>query len=180
MNQFEGVTAGLGRPAVLVPHDAPVLHQKCREYDWNDDREKLREFITLLRSEMRFHRGMGISAPQIGVPLRIMVIRTDENMALINPVVLATSDDSVLMDEGCLSFRGLFIKKKRPSTVRLRYQDENGETRTTVFNGITARVFLHEYDHLEGKTYVEEPSLTTKQKFEKWRKAPWKFYKYAR
>lgn len=178
MSQFAGMSTDFhGRP-ILVPHDHPVLHAPCVEYDWNDDREKFEHFVSALRTALYLNKGIGISAPQLGVPLRIMCLNFNNREILVNPVLLATSEGSVLMDEGCLSYRGLFIKKKRPSTVRVRYQDELGETHTKVFSGITARVFLHEYDHLEGKTFVDNPSVTTKNKFEKWKKSPWKFDKY--
>lgn len=179
MSQFDGLKfhmsaapiSGFKKMAVLVPYTSKILHLVCSEYDWDGDKQELEKFIGIMHETMRASGGLGISAPQLGVPVRIFCLRSIEG-AIINPTLLTTSDDMVLMDEGCLSYPGLIVKKKRPSTIRVRFYDQHGEARTCVYNGITARAFLHELDHLNGLTIMNNPSITTIMKFEKWERGP--------
>lgn len=79
---------------------------------------------------------------------------TGENViGVFNPRIVDTSEETVLLDEGCLSFPGLFVKIRRPKKIRARYTLPNGETVTQVFDGMTARIFQHELDHLDGVVY---------------------------
>ncbi len=86
-------------------------------------------------------------------------MRTDEKpYAVFNPRVVDVSDRELTMKEGCLSFPLLYLNVKRPDSVRIRFQDESGETRTEKFIGMTARIALHEFDHMLGKVYTQKAS----------------------
>jgi peptide deformylase len=65
------------------------------------------------------------------------------------------SEETIYLEEGCLSYPNLYIKVKRPSTIKIRYTEPNGNTLTTKFSGLTARAVLHEFDHMEGITYMQ-------------------------
>jgi peptide deformylase len=86
-------------------------------------------------------------------------MRTGEKpYAVFNAKVVDVSDKELSMKEGCLSFPLLYLSVKRPDSVRIRFQDETGEMRTEKFIGMTARIALHEFDHMLGKVYTQKAS----------------------
>jgi peptide deformylase len=92
-------------------------------------------------------------------------MRTGEKpYAVFNPRVVDVSDKELSMKEGCLSFPLLYLNVKRPDSVRIRFQDETGETRTEKFSGMTARIVLHEFDHMLGKVYTQKASAFETQR----------------
>jgi len=115
--------------------------------------------------------GLGLSSNQIGVPYRLFAMRgSPQNFVCINPRLIHTSTERVLLDEGCLSFPGMIVKIKRPSEIRVRFQLPNGDTQTHKFTGITARVVQHEIDHLDGILYFNRASrYHREQALRRWR-----------
>ena len=115
-------------------------------------------FETMLRN-----KGLGLSANQCGLSLRVFVAGFDatNKQVFFNPKVLETSAVTELGEEGCLSFPYLFMKVKRPTMVRLAYQHVNGEHKEDTFHGLTARVILHECDHMDGITMDLRVGRTT-------------------
>jgi peptide deformylase len=83
---------------------------------------------------------------------------------VLNPKIISESDTLISMKEGCLSFPLLYMNVKRPDFVRLRYQNERGDTTTERFIGMTARVVLHEYDHMNGIVFLEKASRMEKDR----------------
>ena len=117
------------------------------------------EFSHELVKFMYENNGIGIAANQVGVPYRVFAMRGQpQNFVCFNPRVVQPSAEEIILEEGCLSFPGLIVKVKRPRHVRVRFQTPNGDTRTETFIGMTARVFQHEMDHLEGKLYFSRSS----------------------
>lgn len=108
--------------------------------------------------------GIGLAAPQVGIDKRIVVVdvareESDRNpLRLINPELVWTSDDSIAMEEGCLSLPEQFAEVKRPSAVRLRYLDEAGSAQEIEADGMLARCLQHEVDHLDGILFVDHLS----------------------
>ena len=101
-------------------------------------------------------QGVGLAAPQVGVLKRIVVIDVGEGpMVLINPEILETSGEQT-GDEGCLSVPGLAGQVTRPNYVKVRALDENMEEVIYEGEGLLARAFCHEIDHLDGHLYVEK------------------------
>lgn len=107
-------------------------------------------------------RGVGLAANQVGIDQRIILItlnidtrKEQRILAMINPEILELSGHEVWMEEGCLSLPGQYAKVKRPSKVCVRWQNEKGEWCERKFDGWDARIFLHEYDHLEGKLFTD-------------------------
>jgi peptide deformylase len=87
----------------------------------------------------------------------MFVMRTHPDViGVFNPLLLDTSEETIILEEGCLSFDMLFIKVKRPKRIRVRFTNPDGQTETRVFDGMTARCFLHELDHLNGITYLQK------------------------
>jgi peptide deformylase len=105
---------------------------------------------------LKLHSGLGLAAPQIGLRHRVFAMGLDEEIvAFFNPKILEESKETILLEEGCLSFPGLFPKIRRADWVDVEYQDFNGLKHETHFNGITARVFQHELDHLNGIVFTK-------------------------
>lgn len=143
----------------LIPETSPMLLQPCQEFDFSNPPYDPKEFAESLYNTMAKHDGLGLSANQVGFPYRVMAIRTDEDpLVIFNPRIIHTSENFVTMKEGCLSFPLLYLSVKRPDLVRIRYQGWEGVTDTSTFIGMSARVVLHEYDHLEGKVFTQTAS----------------------
>jgi peptide deformylase len=83
---------------------------------------------------------------------------------IFNPRIVDHSDKLISMKEGCLSFPLLYLNVKRPDRIRIRYQYHDGETTTQQFIGMTARIVLHEYDHMEGKVFTQKASSFEKER----------------
>lgn len=139
----------------LVSGDHPLMRTKLEEFDFSNPPVHPAELANQLIETMLASSGLGLSANQCGLPYRVFVMHSSPTKVCFNPRIVTVSRDVQLMDEGCLSFPNLFVKVKRPQRVKVRYQDAFGETHTEHFIGMTARVFLHEFDHMEGKTYKQ-------------------------
>jgi len=148
----------------LIKGNDPRLKETCPEFNFEtgyvmEDGTVLqaKELYELLRDKMMEQTGVGLSACQLGIMTRVFVIGnpTDPEsiIGVFNPLILDYDEETVVYEEGCVSYPGLFIKIKRPRGIRVRYRGWNGEADTTRYEGYTARIFQHEYDHLNGITY---------------------------
>lgn len=149
----------------LIPETSSTLLEPCQDFDFENPPYDPKEFAESLYNMMAKHDGLGLSANQVGFPYRVMAIRTDENpLVIFNPRIIYTSENFVSMKEGCLSFPLLYLSVKRPDLVRIRYQNWENFTDTNTFIGMSARVALHEYDHLEGKVFTQVASKFESQR----------------
>lgn len=141
-----------------------VLREKTREL--TPDYPDLQKLVQNMIETMYDSDGVGLAAPQIGKSLRLFVIDADTlkdyypetegfKRVIINPVILSKSQETVAMEEGCLSLPGISEKVVRPKEITVRYQDENFEEHEEVLSGFNARVFQHEYDHIEGILFTD-------------------------
>lgn len=155
----------------LVDRTDPVLTTPSKEFDFKNPPFNPVEFSHALVAFMYENHGLGLAAPQVGVPYRIFAMRGNpENFVCINPRVVMPSEEQVVLEEGCLTWKGLFVKVKRPQHVRVRFQTPNGETRTDTFTGMSARVFQHEMDHLEGVWFFNRANRYHRDKaMKKWK-----------
>ena len=121
----------------------------------------LRKLMDDMLETMYDAPGLGLSAIQVGVPKRVIVVdgaRADEERAphrLVNPELLWTSGETVVIDEGCLSFPDLYAEVERPAAITVRYRDEHNEDRELDADGLLARCIQHEMDHLEGVLFID-------------------------
>ena len=149
----------------FVPESATVLHEQCLEFDFANPPINPKELAQSLHDIMVKSDGLGLSANQVGLPYKVFVMRTgDEPFAVFNPKIVDISDRELVMKEGCLSFPLLYLNVKRPDGVRIRYQKEDGSTTTEKFIGMTARIALHEFDHMLGKLYTQKASAFETQR----------------
>lgn len=133
----------------------PVLKQKAKRVRTIDGSIKklIRDMIETMHAESG---RVGLAAPQIGIPLRVIVIGLPEekNIAIINPEIVRRKGER-LIDEGCLSIRGYFGQIKRAETVTVKGRDPNGKEIRIKADGLLAQVLEHEIDHLNGILYLD-------------------------
>ena len=142
----------------LLPEDHPVLHQEPLTWIFDPPQADPKLMYEIMLENMVYHHGLGLSANQIGMPVKVFAMRIDESdnaIVCFNPEILEESEEMVTMEEGCLSFPLLYLKKRRPEKLTIKYQNVDGDFIETKFEGLAARVFHHEMDHMEGKTFLD-------------------------
>ena len=139
----------------LVDETDPILSTKMDRFDFQNPPVDPEELGKDLLAHMRYFGGIGLSANQLGLPYRVFVTEGDPGFACFNPRITAHAGEEVLMDEGCLSYPGLYIKKKRPQMIRVRFFSPTGEPIVKRYSGITARIFMHEMEHMDGENYLD-------------------------
>lgn len=138
----------------LVDEKDPILTKVCEPWDFTNPAFDLIEFSKELVKTMRDANGIGLAANQVGVPYRIFAMRgMPENIVCVNPKLIMPGAELVTLEEGCLSYPGLIVKIKRPQHIRVRFTMPNGEVVTSTYTGLTARIFQHELDHLDGVVF---------------------------
>jgi peptide deformylase len=129
----------------------PVLKSRATAVDRFDD--SLRRQVGRMAGLMSDALGVGLAAPQLGVSQRLLVYRVGPDapvIALANPEIEWASQESEVLDEGCLSIPGILVDVERPVHVRVQARDEEGDPRSIEASGLEARVIQHEMDHLDG------------------------------
>tara|TARA_A100000172_G_scaffold71952_2_gene52870 strand:- start:420 stop:896 length:477 start_codon:yes stop_codon:yes gene_type:complete len=140
----------------LVKSEHLLLHHRINSCSYNLDRHTLSKTLV---DNMIHHNGLGLSANQIGIWERAFVmIRDLENSEVIvcfNPRIIKSYSEEVEMEEGCLSYPDLFLKISRPNSIVVKYEDEDKKTHKLKLVGLAARVFQHEFDHMEGIDFTQ-------------------------
>jgi peptide deformylase len=142
-------------PLPVFGEEHPLLMKRMPEYTGGYPAPALVKLAKRLKMTMKLYSGLGLSANQCGVSERIFVMGTEDfQLVCINPKVIehGTNEKG---KEGCLSFPGLFLNVERPEWIVVEFTDENGTVSKTRLDGISARCFLHELDHLNGIKYTE-------------------------
>lgn len=138
----------------VVQTGDPVLRQKCTEVRaFNKD---LHDLLDDMKITVRAEMGAGLAAPQIGLPVRVVVIDVDEGyFELVNPVILSQKGEQI-GPEGCLSVKGKQGTVRRPDKVKAEYRDRFGKKHKLTATGFFARAVCHELDHLDGILYTDK------------------------
>jgi peptide deformylase len=156
----------------IIAYGAPVLRKVATDID--ADYPNLNKLIEDMWETMYSSNGVGLAAPQINKDIRLFVVdssqifenQDDEDKGqypdepgikqlFINAHIKELTGEEWAYNEGCLSIPKIREDIMRPETVVLEYLDENFQPHTKTFNGLTARIILHEYDHLEGKLFID-------------------------
>lgn len=151
----------------ITVYGNPILRKVAKEID--ESYEGLDALIENMYETMYKAEGVGLAAPQINKSIRLIVIdatpfeEDDESVkdfkkVLINPEILEFDGEPELFNEGCLSLPGIREDVERPTKIKIQYQDENFNTYEEEWDGVRARIVQHEYDHLEGKLFVDRVS----------------------
>jgi peptide deformylase len=155
------VAAGLKKaeqkvePLQVYDDRLPMLSETMPEFIGVLPNSSMTHLVKRMKMTMKLYSGLGLSANQCAVKERVFVIGTDQfQMACINPKVIEVSEELVKDTEGCLSFPAFFLNFPRPKWVEVEYTNENGERTQVKLDGLTARCFLHELDHLNGVKFT--------------------------
>ena len=143
----------------LIPNTHPMLHERicpCNKCIAKIDRH---DVAKILVENMHHYGGIGLSANQIGMYVRAFAMIKDleynEVIVCFNPRIIKKYNDDVWCEEGCLSFPDEIINIQRPNRIVVKYEDEDKKDHKIKLDGLAARVFLHEYDHLQGIVFTE-------------------------
>jgi peptide deformylase len=146
----------------IVKFPSPILRQKMPNFDFENPIMDPKELEANLIETMFANGGIGLSANQAGIETRVFAMgdpRIPENAtAFFNPEVVANTQDIADLEEGCLSFPGIYVNIKRPKAVKVRWQNSSGEFMEGEFEDYQCKVFLHELDHLEGIVFSDRVS----------------------
>jgi peptide deformylase len=146
----------------IIKFPNEVLRQKVEEFDFENcilDPEKLEAELI---ETMFAHDGIGLAATQVGITVRVFAMGHKDHpetaQAFFNPMVVKTTDTVEDLEEGCLSFPGVYVNIKRPTKILARWQNSKGEWQESEFDGYNCKCFLHELDHLEGIVFQDRVS----------------------
>ena len=143
----------------LVLEDDPILNKRGIPFDFDNPQEDPIKLTEELLNAMVKYEGMGLSACQIGVDLKVFVMRFNgDAIACFNPQINHYSEETTYMREGCLSYPGLFFPVTRAKGINATYSGKEGDEMSASFIDISAKIFQHEYDHMLGKVYLEYAS----------------------
>ncbi len=143
----------------IVKHGEPVLKKTSVSVDYEALKPDLPKLLKEMWATMESVRGVGLAAPQVGLNIRLSIIDVKpdgkrQRLVLLNPELISLSGE-VNEEEGCLSIPGVYAKVKRAARARVRALDEHGKPWEMTGEGLLARAFQHEIDHLDGKLFVD-------------------------
>jgi|TARA_B100000287_G_scaffold375555_1_gene376126 peptide deformylase len=139
---------------------APFQDDMLKEHNFKD-RKELSESMF---ATMKKYGGIGLTCNQVGLPYNMFVLGDHPNIekglkvSCFNPMIVSSSEETTVMQEGCLTFPFVFLLITRPRKVVVKYEDENGDLQEGQFDGLFSRIFQHEYDHILGRNFTEHVS----------------------
>ncbi|MBE0467791.1 MAG: peptide deformylase [Candidatus Desulforudis sp.] len=138
----------------IVSHPDPILREKAQEV--KEITPRIKKLVTNMIDTLRDASGVGLAAPQIGVPKRVLVVGAGDNViVLINPEIVSLEGEPELGEEGCLSLPGLWGKVNRAPRVTVRGYNLEGKQVGYNAEGLASRAFQHEVDHLDGILFID-------------------------
>jgi len=143
-------------PLPLYGEGFEMLYKSIPEYTDILPNPIMNKLVQRLKLTMKLYHGIGLSANQCGVYQRVFVIgHGDYQLVCINPKVTHVSEQVEKTNEGCLSHPGLFVKIERPLAINVEFTTETGENKQLKLEGLTARCFMHELEHMDGKSFIQ-------------------------
>jgi peptide deformylase len=153
---------------ILVDYNDPILTTPIPQFDFNNTDIDIAQFSVDLVNCMKEYGGVGLAANQIGKSVRAFAIMTNPIIVMFNPEIIDYTEETTTLEEACLSYPGLIVKVTRPKSIKVRFTLPNQETRTEKYTGMTARIILHELDHLDGKRFFDVVDWYEKEKVKRW------------
>ena len=156
----------------LLKYNDPALKKKSVAFDFTDPPFDPYQFSHEMVKFMYDNNGICVTAPQVGMPYRVFAMRgAPENFVCFNPRVVMANEQEVRLDEISLTYPGLEVKIKRPQHCKVRFATPNGEIRTETYTGMTARVFQHCMDFLDGEVFYHKANpIHREQALRKWKR----------
>ena len=145
--------------AKLLHESDPILNKEPVLWTFDPPQADAERMYRIMIENMVYHRGLGLSANQIGMPVKVFAMRVDDSdhsIVCFNPEIIKESDETVVMKEGCLSFPSLYLNISRPKIIEAQYQNAGGDKINVHFEGLAARIFHHEMDHMKGETFINK------------------------
>ena len=141
----------------IVKYGSSILRTKCS--DIVDFNPSLSELIDNMYETLDESKGVGLSANQVGIPIRLFIVKHNNfNEVFINPKIIEKSDDETISNESCLSFPGITCEIKRPEKIKIDYLSADFVNRVSEYSGEISRIIQHEYEHIEGKVFIDNLS----------------------
>lgn len=126
---------------------------------------------------MHIAEGIGLSAIQIGVPKRILIVHIDEPWVLVNPKITVVDNTEYTFNEGCLSIPGVYEQSSKPKTIDVEYLDRNGNPKQDLFSNLHSACIQHEHEHLDGNLFTDSISSLKEQRYRRTIKKTLRSYK---
>ena len=146
----------------LVLFPDTILRERIPDFDFSNPTHDPVQLEKDMIEIMLARDGIGLAANQVGIRARVFTMGWKEDpagaQAFFNPIVVANTDAIEDMEEGCLSFPGVYVNIKRPKAIKARWQNSKGEWQESEFDGYNCKCFLHELDHLEGIVFQDRVS----------------------
>ncbi len=141
----------------LVDEKDPFLREVPHRFDFDSPHEDPDKFEERLIENMIHYKGIGLSANQIGIPVTAfaMIMDSENALAVFNPEILEWSDETTYIREGCLSFPGLYVAVERAHSIAAKFQLFDGEEQGASFSDLSARIFQHESEHMDGDIFID-------------------------
>ena len=148
----------------LIPEDSEILYKEGEDINLSNPQIDLISVFDEMKILMNIKKGIGLAAPQIGLHYKVFIFtRGEDVLEVVNPTINRASENLVSLKEGCLSFPGLYLKISRPEWVDVSFYDKNLSLVKLMLDGMDARCFNHEYDHVYGVTIKDRvPKVTLK------------------
>ena len=163
----------------IIKFPDPILRETMPEFNFYDPIMDPKELEKLMLEAMYEGNGMGLAANQVGIRTRMFVMGhreyKEDGQGFFNPQIINHSDVLLDLEEGCLSFPGVYAKIKRPEWIEAMWQNSSGDWHRDRIDGYACKCFLHEFDHLEGIVYKDRISTLKWSLADKKRKA----YEYS-
>ncbi len=145
----------------IIKYPDPILRKKCQEVQ--EVTKEIKKLVEEMALALERKQGVGLSAPQVGVLKRVIVVEAEKGPAgLINPKIIKKSREKEVMEEGCLSFPRLWLKIERRKEVEVEALDKEGKGIRIKAEGLIARILQHEIDHLNGILFIDKLSFWQK------------------
>lgn len=152
----------------FVPGNAPVMQQPLPQFEDKQLKEHGYESRQQLVDQMfDFQlkwKGIGLTCNQVGLPINMFTLggvaelEAGRRLACFNPEITKVSKTQVMIEEGCLTFPGLYLKLSRPQDIQVKFEDEQGDVQELTLSGMMSRAYQHEWDHTQGRIFLQRAS----------------------
>ena len=152
----------------FVPGNAPVMQQPLPQFEDKQLKEHGYESRQQLVDQMfDFQlkwKGIGLTCNQVGLPINMFTLggvaelEAGRKLACFNPEITKVSKTQVMIEEGCLTFPGLYLKLSRPQDIQVKFEDEQGDVQELTLSGMMSRAYQHEWDHTQGRIFLQRAS----------------------